>query len=263
MNRRNLIAFGGLVWVAFPRVGHSQIITPPESLKLEGYFAFPTLRTGYAPGTVLQRYEQSGIQKTRVFLELNDLELNPPVVLVRIEEEIPASTYSTSSSIGGAIDFLLAASGLRPKVEANYSSGSTLAIKYGRGYRESIKGADVRRVIQAALKRGLPLPGQYSLVTSTISFRKIEARLSSRMGMALQADLTAATAKADGGVKIVSDQLGTLVPREFSSPMRAFYSWDEIRPTSGAAVGPGDASFDLVPGQVELPIEPVLISTQP
>nr|WP_315192344.1 hypothetical protein [uncultured Albidiferax sp.] len=255
MNRRDIIALGTIACITTPRWSYSQIITPPESLKLEGFFALPTIRTGYAPGTILEKYVQSGIQKTRIFFELKDLDLNPPINILLSEEEIPASDYSTSLSIAGALEFILASVGLRPKVAASFSSGSTLAIKYGRGYRESIKGPDAIRIIKAALEKGLPLPGQYSLITSTISFRKIEARLSSKMGMDLETDLAAAAGKANGNIKIVTGQSGVLIPGEFSTPMRAFYSWDEIRPASGSAVGSNDVTFDRIRGRIALPID--------
>lgn len=255
MNRRQLCAILGAAASNFPRAAGAKTIDPPEALRLEGFFAFPSIRTGYGPGTILQRYVQSGITKTRVYLELGDLSIEPPIVFLPTEEEIPAITHSTSASIAGALEFVLAAAGLRPKVEAHYSSGSTLAITFGRGYRESIKGADVPRVIQAAVKRGLSLPGHYSLITSTISFRSIDARISSSMKGGLEADLKSAANRVDGRIQISSDQSGILLPRKFLTPMRAFYSWDEIRPASGAVAGAADSVFDRVPGQVELPIE--------
>lgn len=258
MNKRILFLCLFLFINNYPRQVAALEIGPPESLKLEGFYSYPTIRTGFDPGTLLERYMQDGKQRTRIFYELKDLEISPPVSILRTEEEIPASTYTELSSITGAIEFLLSASGLGSRVAAGYTTGATLEMKYGRGYRETIKGGDIRRIVEAAKIHGLPFPGKYVLITSTISFREINAKLSSNFGVNFGADLAAVSQKAGGKIQVQSGASNTLLPIKYTVPMRAFYSWEEIRPVSGAAVGPGDVDFSLIRGREELPIAPDL-----
>ena len=134
----------------------AQVISPPASLRHEGFHPFPTIRTGYPPGTILQTRLDSAGRRTLPYLMPQHLALDPPVQLTTTSEVVPSIEHTTSAGITAALQMLLPGSLVSGDVASGLSSDTSMKVTFGSGTREMLLGADVDRVVAAAVKRTPP-----------------------------------------------------------------------------------------------------------
>lgn len=230
-----------------PAQTSAQIIQTPTQLRNEGFVPFPTVRTGYGVGTVLQTRMDGGRLRTVPYFTPDLLRLDPIATILTTEEVVPAIESSDEGSISAALRLVLARF---PGASANTSiaQGSTVRIVFGKGLREMLLGADIERSVRAAIARGLPAPGRYSIIIGTISFSELEAKVTNTSSATVKGELDSAVKAANASIIIKSDNGAFILPAKFTQPHRAFYMYQEIRPVAAAVVGAPDVQFELLPG---------------
>jgi len=233
----------------------AQVILPPTPLRHEGFHPFPTIRTGYTPGTILQTRVDAGGRRTVPYLLPQNLSLDPPAQLLTTSEVVPTIEQTTSVGIGAAIQMLLPRAVVSTEIAAGLSSDSSMKIVFGSGTREMLLGADTDRIVAAAIKRGLPAPGSYSVIVGTISFFDIEATITDKKGGQIDASFRERVGKVGSNIRINSSGTAVVLPTRFSERHRAFYMYQVIRPTSAAIAGSDDTHFELIPGTSALDLE--------
>ena len=127
----------------------AQMVLPPAPLRHEGFHPFPTIRTGYSPGTILQTRTDAGGRRTIPYLLPQSFPLDPPVQLVTTTEVVPSIEQTTSVGIGAALQMLLPRSIVSADVATGLSSDTSMKIVFGSGTREMLLGADVDRIVAA------------------------------------------------------------------------------------------------------------------
>jgi hypothetical protein len=234
----------------------AQIITPPASLRHEGFHPFPTIRTGYPPGTILQTRLDPAGRRTLPYLMPQHLALDPPVQLSTTSEVVPSIEHTTSAGIAAALQMLLPGSLVNADITSGLSLDTSMKVTFGSGTREMLLGADVDRVVAAAVKRGLPAPGSYSVIIGTISFTEVEATMTNRKGGQIDISFRDRLTKVNANARVNSSGTAIILPTKFTERHRAFYMYQVIRPTSSAIAGSDDTRYELVPGVSALDIQP-------
>lgn len=243
-----------VVFILFLPVTHcnAQWMETPAYLKTEGFHPLPTLRTGFAVGSILRETVDGGNRRVVPYYLPSELNLSPVPIFSNNTEVLPQISTSTNVGINAALRFLFSAFGLSPEVSAEIGGGSNHRVAFGSAKREVMRGPDEDRFMRAALQKGLPSPGRYHLITAVISIDSVEASSTATSSGSATAAITALQAKGGINAKIENGTL--IIPQVFIPPMAAFYSYLTIRPNSGSLGGPDPSNYYL-----DLGLTPIVV----
>lgn len=229
----------------------AQLFAADAALQAEALHALPSPRADWPVGTVLRLWQDAGR------LRVESVPVPAPALaqalggVRRAPFAPPLARFHRHALLAGVMERHMAALQLGPLPLADFPADTVLTLQAGDSQRETLDPSAAPRIAKAVVASGLKLPARYVVITGTVSMQQVTAQFS---GASLG---PVAQALAGHSATVAGLQVGSAdfrLQRRYDKPWQIFYSYEDLRPNAGAAIGAPDVEVDLLPGLTPLPL---------